>query len=129
MADKVAVVVTSIAAPNPVLAALAAGCRAQGWDFVVIGDTKSPPEFRLEGCRFFDLAAQRGLGFALAADCPTGHYARKNLGYLAAIAGGAARIVETDDDNFPTELFWVDRARSPAAARHDQPAWVNGYRF
>ena len=89
MADKVAVVVTSIAAPNAVLRALAAGCAQRGWDFVVIGDAKSPPGFALDGCRYFDLAAQQRLGLALAPLSPTGHYARKNLGYLYAISRGA----------------------------------------
>jgi hypothetical protein len=129
VADRVAVVVTSIAAPNKVLRALAAGCGRQGWDFVVVGDAKSPADFRLDGCRYLDLAAQRGLGLALAALCPTGHYARKNLGYLAAIRAGADRIVETDDDNHPLDGFWDDRDRRPAAATIDAPGWVNVYRL
>ena len=129
MAERVAVVVTSIAAPNPALRALAAGCRRHGWDFIVIGDAKSPTGFQLDGCRYFDLAAQRGLGLSLAAHCPTGHYARKNLGYLAAIRGGADRIVETDDDNHPLDGFWVDRERRQIAATVEFQGWVNAYRL
>jgi hypothetical protein len=129
VADRVAVVVTSIAAPNQVLRALAAGCRPRGWDFVVIGDAKSPAGFSLDGCRYFDLAAQRGLGFSLTAHCPTGHYARKNLGYLAAVRGGADRIIETDDDNHPLDGFWHDRERRPTVATVDVPGWINAYRL
>jgi len=129
VADRVAVVVTSIAAPNPVLRALAGGCRRHGWDFIVIGDAKSPPDFQLDGCRYFDLAAQRKLGLSLAEHCPTGHYARKNLGYLAAIRGGADRIVETDDDNHPLDGFWADRERRPLAATVEVQGWVNAYRL
>jgi hypothetical protein len=129
MADPVAVVVTSIAAPNPVLRALAAGCGRAGWDFVVIGDAKSPPDFALAGCRYFDLAAQQRLGLTLAPLTPTGHYARKNLGYLAAIRAGAARIVETDDDNHPLDGFWQARPRQVEAALVDRAGWINAYRL
>ncbi len=129
MADPVAVVVTSIAPPNAVLRALAAGCRQRGWDFVVIGDAKSPPDFELDGCRYFDLAAQRGLGVALVAHSPTGHYARKNLGYLAAIRAGAGIIVETDDDNHPLDGFWQARERRPRAALITGAGWINAYRL
>lgn len=129
MAERVAVVVTSIAAPNAALRALADGCTRHGWDFIVIGDTKSPADFSLAGCRYLDLAAQRGLGFALTADCPTDHYARKNLGYLAAIRAGATRIIETDDDNHPLDGFWSDRARRPTVALVEAAGWVNAYRL
>jgi len=129
VAEPTAVVVTSIAAPNVVLQALADGCRRHGWDFVVIGDAKSPPNFQLDGCRYFDLAAQRGLGFALVAHAPIGHYARKNLGYLAAIRAGAGMIVETDDDNHPLAPFWRTRERRATAALVDGPGWVNVYRL
>lgn len=127
-ADRTAVVVTSIASPNAVLTALADGCKSRGWDFVVIGDAKSPPMFRLDGCRYFDLAAQRGLG-ALGALAPVGHYARKNLGYLEALRAGATLILETDDDNFPTDGFWADRPRRLTAPLLAVPGWVNAYRL
>lgn len=129
MADRVAVVVTSIAAPNAVLRALAAGCGRRGWDFVVAGDAGSPADFSLAGCRHLDLAAQRAAGFALAADLPTRHYARKNLGYLEAIRAGATLIIETDDDNHPLDAFWHDRARRPNVAVVDAQGWVNVYRL
>ncbi len=128
MADKTAVVVTSIAAPNAVLRAIADGCRTHGWDFVVIGDAKSPPDFSLDGCRYFDLAGQRQTGFALAALAPVGHYARKNLGYLAALRAGATLILETDDDNIPLDAFWAPRSRQVRAALADAPGWLNVYR-
>ncbi len=103
MADTVAVVVTSIAAPNAVLRALAAGCAQRGWDFVVIGDAKSPPGFALDGCRYFDLAA--------------------------AIRAGAAQIVETDDDNHPHDGFWQPRPRAPVVRLLARAGWVNAYRL
>jgi hypothetical protein len=54
----ISVVVTSIAAPNRILRALAEGCREQGQRFYVIGDVPSPPNFSLPGCDFFSLERQ-----------------------------------------------------------------------
>lgn len=109
-ATSTALVVTSIAADShPILRELArgAGQRANAWRFLVMGDTKSPATFSLPGCEFMGVDQQiawgdrHGLRYAKA--CPTRHYARKNIGYLEAIRGGAKVIVETDDDNIPLE--------------------------
>ena len=129
MTQSLAVVVTSISGPNRVLRELADGCAARGHRFVVIGDEKSPPDFRLEGCDYYDLAAQHETGFRFARLCPTRHYARKNLGYLLAIRGGAALIAETDDDNIPREEFWGERLRRLSVQTSGGAGWVNAYRY
>lgn len=129
MRESVAVVVTSIAAPNPVLRALAEGCRARGHEFYVVGDAASPSDFRLEGCRFYGLEEQRRTGFRFAELCPTRHYARKNIGYLLAMRAGARVIVETDDDNHPREEFWGERRRRQSAPALAGGGWVNVYRY
>lgn len=94
-----ALVVTSINPPNTAMRELAAGCVAVGWNFIVAGDGKSPPDYSLEGCRFLSLDAQRESGFALGRICPERSYTRKNIGYLTAMRARAKVIVETDDDN------------------------------
>ena len=129
MSEAVAVVVTSISAPNPVLRSLAEGAGARGQRFVVVGDEKSPADFALAGCDFYGLGAQRATGFAFAGLCPVRHYARKNLGYLLAIRGGASVIVETDDDNFPREGFWGERRRTQSVPVSEGAGWVNAYRY
>ena len=129
MKETLAVVVTSIAAPNAALRALAEGCKARGHDFIVIGDVPSPKDFQLEGCSFYGLDEQRETGFRFAEACPTRHYARKNLGYLLAIQGGATVIVETDDDNIPREGFWAERRRRQAVPVVEGAGWVNVYRY
>lgn len=129
MEGKTAVVVTSIAAPNAVLQAIAAGCRSHGWDFWVIGDAKSPTDFVLDGCRYLDLAQQAATGFTLAPLAPVGHYARKNLGYLAALQAGAALILETDDDNIPLDAFWAARPRALSVRLLAARGWANVYRL
>lgn len=129
MTDSVALVVTSISAPNHVLGALAEGARAHRQRFVVIGDVPSPADFQLEGCDFYGLDAQYESGFRFARQCPTRHYARKNLGYLIAIREGASIIVETDDDNIPREEFWNERQRQVSVPALEEAGWVNVYRY
>ena len=129
MADKTALVVTSVAQPNAVLHALARGCLKHGLDFFVIGDEASPPRFELEGCRFYSLSEQRALPFHFARKCLTRHYARKNIGYLLAMREGARVILETDDDNIPTEDFWRERKRRQFVKVVSDAGWVNVYHY
>ena len=129
MSEKLSLVVTSIASPNQVLRALAEGCRERGQRFVVVGDAPSPRDFRIQGCDFYGLEEQYETGFRFARLCPTRHYARKNLGYLLAMRGGARVIVETDDDNVPREEFWAERRRRQSVPVVNAGGWVNVYRY
>ena len=128
-ASKPAVVITSIAHPNKALCEIARGARAAGFSFLLIGDTKSPPDFRLDGCDFYDVARQEASGLRYAKLCPTRHYARKNIGYLLAIRDRASLILETDDDNIPLATWWQARARMLQARALRDSGWVNVYRY
>ena len=110
------IVITSINAPNAALKAFAEGASANGFRFIVIGDTKSPADFALEGCDYYSVDRQLSLQSGFAALCPTRHYARKNIGYLVAARAGAEIIRDTDDDNLPRAAFWHDEARRQCAA-------------
>jgi hypothetical protein len=129
MKEKIYLVVTSIAGPNEHLRGLAQGCREHGWKFLLIGDEASPRDFNLKECDFYNLERQRQLNIEFAKRCPTRHYARKNIGYLMAIAGGASVIVETDDDNIPLDSFWQARRLKQDAAMCRSAGWVNVYRY
>jgi hypothetical protein len=129
MSKKIAVVVTSISAPNRSLRALAEGVQEHGHTFLVMGDTKSPDEFQLEGCDFYDVERQRSTGLRYAELCPTRSYTRKNIGYLLAIRAGAPLIVETDDDNIPRPEFWGERQLMVEAPALDASGWVNVYSY
>jgi len=129
MSPKTALVVTSISSPNAVLRALAEGSIKHGWDFIVAGDSKSPEVFDLEGCRFLSLTVQQSLGYTFAELCPTKSYARKNIGYLEAIAKGAQVVVETDDDNFPRDTFWQPRSPRMVCRTVKEDQWVNVYGY
>ncbi|MBS1563493.1 MAG: DUF288 domain-containing protein, partial [Bacteroidetes bacterium] len=125
-----AVIITSIASPNKVIKDIAEVCKNDSSKkFYVIGDTKSPKDFSQEGCDFYSVDRQLELGFDLAKDLPTRHYARKNLGYLQAWKDGFEIIVETDDDNFPLSEFWADRSAEVSADFVQKDGWVNVYKL
>jgi hypothetical protein len=129
LSSPAALVVTSISPPHAILRALAGGAAQAGVEFILIGDTKSPADFTLDHCRFLDVAAQLATGLAFAAACPTRHYARKNIGYLEAIRRGARLIIETDDDNWPTDAFFAPRRRLVPSRGIRETGWVNVYRY
>lgn len=123
-------VITSIADQHhPVLKQYAEEAAQNDIPFIVIGDTKSPKEFEIEGCDFYSIDAQVKLNFELAKLLPLKHYARKNLGYLVAISKKAEVIVETDDDNLPLDGFWDERSKSSLACLASNTSWTNVYRY
>ena len=126
---KTAVIVTSINAPNAALRAIADGCKKHGFEFIVSGDTKSPKNFSLSGCRFLSVEDQIATKSRFAALCPTRTYARKNVGYFVAMAEGTEMIVETDDDNFPRPAFFDQRSRRLGVPSVSGTGWVNTYRY
>jgi len=129
MGEKTAIVVTSIASPNEALKALAAGCGDKDCQFIVIGDKKSPTDFSSKGCDFYSLERQIQTNLKFAQNCPTNHYARKNIGYLLAVKNGASVIIETDDDNIPLENFWQKRQLNQNVPVIENSGWVNTYRY
>ena len=129
MVGKTALVITSISKPNPVLVSYAEGSIKNNVDFIVIGDVKSPKDFVLQGCDFWNIDRQNSMKFNLARLLPESHYARKNLGYLTAIKRGAEVIIETDDDNFPNDDFWLDRTPCHRANLVENTGWINIYKY
>ncbi len=130
--NKTVLVITSIAGPNaPVLVTFSTECNKRNVPFIVIGDSKSPKNFHLEGCDYWSLERQETLEYKLASIIPTRHYARKNLGYLLALQNGAETIIETDDDNFPQVDFWQILARTQHINAYDikDQGWVNVYQY
>jgi hypothetical protein len=124
-----ALIVTTINEPTDAVRELAAGCLRLGLDFYVIGDKKSPRKFFCEGVTYFDLKRQLASDLIYAHTCPTGHYARKNIGYLLAIAAGAKKIIETDDDNFPLPNFWTERKSRLTVPSVRKTGWLNVYKY
>ncbi len=125
------IVVTSIQPPTGCMRRLAEAARRHGLAWVVVGDRKGPASFDLAPAELVSIATQRELPFRLAGSLPERHYARKNLGYLLAMARGCTRLYETDDDNAPLAC-WEPRPREVEARRllpHEPggSGWANVY--
>jgi STELLO glycosyltransferases len=133
----VAAVITTIQEPTRGVVRLVQKLAECGGLLVVAGDNKGPVHFRSQhfdkACRidFLALADQQASEFELARKLPVDSYSRKNVAYLRAIAGGAALVYETDDDNAPLDS-WKVRSECVSAVRSVDPAngrWVNAYRY
>ena len=127
--DEEAVVVTSISEPTAALRALAAGCRRSGRRMIVVGDERTPSGMDSLDAEFWSLSRQQKLGLRFARSCPTGTYARKNIGYLLAIRAGSRVIRETDDDNHPRTAYWRPASRSRRVHTTSVPGWANVYSY
>lgn len=90
------VVTTTINPPTEAIRLLVA---MEGWQLVVVGDTKTPKDWHLEGAIYLGVEDQKKLGYRIHDLIPYRSYARKNIGYLYAIQHGARTVYETDDDN------------------------------
>ena len=55
------------------------------WNFIVIGDRKSPKNFKLNYGTYYDLKNQIKTKLSFPKICKFNNYARKNIGYLIAI--------------------------------------------
>lgn len=123
------IVMTSINRPTPAVAEFAEIARANGGGLVVVGDTKSPTDWHHDGAVFLSIDEQKRLYGALADAIPTRSYARKNLGYLYAMANGARVIIDTDDDNRPMPSFPSAFSQGTDGVRVGGADWVNVYRY
>ena len=129
MPEKYAIIVTTINHPTQAVAKIASEAINLDAQVILVGDRKSPPDFHQVGATFMSLEDQLASDFSFAAVAPIGHYARKNIGYLQAIADGATVIIETDDDNFPLPSFWLERERIQQATPCTYNGWVNVYGY
>lgn len=123
-------VITSIANDKlGVLHTFAKECTQRNIKFIMIGDTKSPAEFHIEGCDFWSVDRQLTVDSKFAKLCPTKHYARKNIGYIIALQNGTTELVETDDDNLPRAEFWEPTTRNIHAVDVKETGWINVYKY
>jgi hypothetical protein len=125
MAAEKAIIITTINPPTEAVKKISSTCP--DWTFFVIGDRKTPADWAWPGVKFVSAAEQLETGGAFAAECPFNHYARKNAGYLYAIAQGAEIIAETDDDNIPYDSFLQNVDRQVHGRQVQKSGWENVY--
>jgi hypothetical protein len=98
---------------------------------VIVGDLKTPSDWSWPGARYLSVEDQLNLEPDLAKLTPWNTYARKNLGYLACLAGGATVIFESDDDNAPipglAPLTIESSFEGPVV--ESKSGWINPYRM
>ncbi|EFP12800.1 hypothetical protein CRE_05084 [Caenorhabditis remanei] len=112
------IVVTSISYPTEDVKRLAS---IEDWNLVVVADTKTPVDWKLDDVHFLPVLYQKTLPFSLSYSLPYKSYTRKNIGYLYAIAQGAEWIYDTDDDNKPYDKRGLDQ--------FDYDETISGVRF
>ena len=129
MNDTFLIITTIAKQDHPIILQYCRESAEHNVSFIIIADSRSPKDFKLEGCDYYSIERQQNLSFKLAGLLPYNNYARKNLGYLIALSGGACKIIETDDDNLPLTNFWSDRTKRIDAHLLINRDWVNIYRY
>ena len=125
--DQFLAVITTIQGPTPSVRRLAEVLKPSGVPLLIIGDSKGPHTYDLDGADLWSLERQKSLPWKIASLLPTKHYVGKNLGYLIAMDSGAGCIYETDDDNTPM-TDWTSREIEVPALSLANSSWINVYR-
>ncbi len=92
------IVITSINNPTEAVDLFS---RMSDYNLIVVGDKKTPVNWRHDNVIFLSLKEQLINWVEFGKALPYNHYCRKMLGYLEAIKRGANCIIDTDDDNIP----------------------------
>ncbi len=109
-------VITTINKPTKAVEAL---YEKFGERLIVIGDEKTPKGWHYQKAKYFQ-------PYTPLAYAPFNHYARKNIGYLEAIAENPDLIYDTDDDNIPNKE-WGLRFKETKASKSFGEGWFNAY--
>ena len=126
---KTGLIITTINKANTNLKNLDKLSHANKWNFIVIGDAKTPSNFKLKHGDYYELSMQKKLNFKFSKICPISNYARKNIGYLILAKNNNQIIVETDDDNYPKKNFFKQRSLIHKALEIKNKSWVNIYKI
>lgn len=93
---------------NPITEAVRRFQRMEDWDLVVIGDLKTPKDYRLERGTFVTPEQQEKRAPELSEAIGWNCIQRRNLGLLWAADMGADVVAVVDDDNIPYEGWGRD---------------------
>jgi hypothetical protein len=118
------IVMTTI---NPPTEAVVLACKSAGWNVVVVGDKKTPPDWHFDGATYLSATDQESLPFSMQHELPWNLPARVMVGYLYAMQHGAKIISQIDDDN----IMHSEWAVPPFDATYEQVAdhgFVNIYK-
>jgi len=124
---KTSLIITTINKLNKNLKNFDKLSHDKNWNFIVIGDKKSPKNFNLKYGKYYNLLKQKRTNIKFAKACPEHNYARKNIGYLLAIKNNSDVIIETDDDNYPKKNFFENKKLIHKCSEINNKDWINIY--
>lgn len=120
------IVITSIF--NPTEAVLKFS-QLKDHHLVVVGDKKTPKDWKQENCTFLDTDAQLEISSSFANAIPYNHYGRKMIGYVYAMRQGADIIIDTDDDNIPYGGWSFPSFEGKFLTSKSDIGWANIYHY
>jgi hypothetical protein len=104
--------------------------RNTEYDVIIVGDNKTPDDYKNLNCIYLDITSQKKLFPELSELIPYNHYCRKNLGYLYAIKKGYKIIYETDDDNIPYDNFDnILQYNNLKMITEQNNTWINVFKY
>ena len=124
---NISLVLTTINNINKNINTLSKQSKLKKWDLLIIGDKKTPKNFKLNYGKYLNIESQLRTGLKFASICPLNSYARKNIGYLQAIKNNSDVIIETDDDNIPKKDFFKKIKLTHEAPIIKNKGWINIY--
>ncbi len=124
---KTSLVITTINSPNKNIRKFEDGCKKKSWKLVIIGDKKTPKNFKLNYGNFVSYQNQLKLKFNFSKICPANNYARKNIGYLISLQDNSNFIIETDDDNAPKKNYFKEIELKHKVNTILNKSWINIY--
>jgi hypothetical protein len=118
------IVITSIFKPTQAIESFS---RLTDHQLIVVGDKKTPADWKYENTTYLNVEDQVSLSSSLANAIPFNHYGRKMLGYVYALKQGADIIIDTDDDNIPYDGWTFPSFEGEFASSKKDLGWINIY--
>ena len=76
---KTALVITTINKPNKNINSFSLNSKKRNWNFIIIGDKKSPKNFKISYGKYLSVKDQLKLPLKFTKVCPANNYGRKNI--------------------------------------------------
>ena len=116
---------TSIHAPTEAVARFA---ESNGWTVVMVGDKKTPKDWKHDNVIYLSIKDQENLNYEITKLLPWNLPARAMIGYLYAMEHGAEIITQADDDNIPNDKWSVDKFNGNYSTLSEN-GFVNIYQY
>jgi hypothetical protein len=129
MIENLWVVITTINSPTKAVIDFSKITTRMGWKLLIVGDTKTPDDFKDVDCKYLSFHEQKQIYKKFANLVPEKHYSRKNIGYIYAIENGAEWIFDTDDDNIPYKNFSETITSKIKSKTVSSERFVNVYKY